>query len=362
MDRSGRIESVSWTSGCDVLLLEDRDDIHWMTGFSGSIASLLIDGSNSSAYLLVDARYVERASDEVSSAGAHVEVVVPDAGRSVDEMLTVLSGGRAVGLDGSRTTLARARRLATSMTTLEVEHNVADLRRVKSAAEAALMAEAARIATDALLAVVADGLSGRTERAIRGRLDSLMIAMGADEPAFPTIVASGPRAARPHHEAGDDVVSDDDMVIVDMGARVQGYRSDMTRTVRVGNPGHECSEMFSLVLQAQQAGVEAVRAGVVGFEVDAAARRVFRAAGREDEFVHGTGHGVGLAIHETPILGPRCEMALLDGEVVTVEPGLYRVGVGGVRIEDLVVVGLDGCTTLTLAPKELSCPRLPRTI
>jgi Xaa-Pro aminopeptidase len=184
-----------------------------------------------------------------------------------------------------------------------------------------------------------------------------MLELGADGPAFTTIVASGPRAARPHHEAGEARVSPDDLVIIDMGAEVDGYRSDMTRVVEVGNPGAERSAMLASVRRAQAAGVAGVRAGVVGAEVDRAVRRVFASDGCEDEFVHGTGHGVGIDIHEAPVLGPRCEAVLREGEVVTVEPGLYRVGVGGVRIEDLVVVGANGCRNLTLAPKELSCPR-----
>ena len=158
-------------------------------------------------------------------------------------------------------------------------------------------------------------------------------------------------------EAGDDVVDRNDMVIVDMGAEVGGYRSDMTRVVVVGEPGVERRRMLETVREAQAEGVATVRAGVAGAGVDAAVRAVFAAAGCESEFLHGTGHGVGISIHETPVLGPRCEEVLRSGEVVTVEPGLYRVGVGGVRIEDLVVVGADGCRNLTLAPKELSCPR-----
>ena len=185
---------------------------------------------------------------------------------------------------------------------------------------------------------------------------------GADDVSFPTIVAAGPNASRPHHEPGDRIIVNGDAVIIDMGASVHGYRSDMTRTVLIGDVGEEIREMHGIVREAQQAGVDAVRAGVGGADVDRAVRDVFARYGTEHEYLHGTGHGVGLVIHEQPILGPRCSATLLAGEVVTVEPGLYRVGVGGVRIEDLVVVTDTGCRILTQTPKELSCPQSARTI
>jgi Xaa-Pro aminopeptidase len=188
-----------------------------------------------------------------------------------------------------------------------------------------------------------------------------MAGLGADDVSFPTIVASGPNAARPHHEAGERVISEGDVVIVDMGAEVGGYRSDMTRTLTVGSVPADTGEMWDIVRMAQQAGLDTVRAGVEGREVDAAVRAVFSRHGVEHEYLHGTGHGVGLLIHEQPILGPSCTERLLEGEVVTVEPGLYRGGTGGVRIEDLVVVTATGCRILTQTPKELPCPPSART-
>ncbi|MEY3588522.1 MAG: hypothetical protein RJA47_1118 [Actinomycetota bacterium] len=228
--------------------------------------------------------------------------------------------------------------------------------RVKTPAELASIERAAGIADDALAKVVGRGIVGFTEREVRDLLEAEMSRLGSDAPSFPTIVAAGTNGVHPHHEPTDAVVAAGDMVVIDMGATVGGWMSDMTRTVRVGPVSAELEEMHVLVRAAQEAGLAAVRPGVSGREVDEAVRAVFRAAGVEHEFVHGTGHGVGTVIHEQPILNRSCETTLLEGEVVTVEPGLYREGVGGVRIEDLVVVTTTGCRSLTRTPKELSCP------
>jgi Xaa-Pro aminopeptidase len=209
---------------------------------------------------------------------------------------------------------------------------------------------------------VTDGFAGKTEKQIRNRLDHLMRETGADDVAFDTIVATGPLGARPHHEPSDAIVEDGHGVVIDFGAMVQGYKSDMTRTIRVGDVSAEYQRMFDLVIEAEAAGIASVKAGAVGAAVDAAARAVFLREGVDHEYVHGTGHGIGLYIHEQPILSPRCTAVLGVNEVVTVEPGLYRGGVGGVRIEDLVVVTGDSCRILTHTPKDLTCPRSPRTI
>lgn len=228
--------------------------------------------------------------------------------------------------------------------------------RVKTPDELARIERAASIADLALAAVLAGGIAGLTERDLRDRLDGEMSRLGSDGPSFPTIVATGRNGVHPHHEPTSDVIRPGHMVVIDMGATVGPWRSDMTRTVRVGDTGDELENMHSLVLAAQEAGLRSVRPGVTGREVDEAVRSVFRSAGVEAEFVHGTGHGIGTVIHEEPILNRSCDTALMEGEVVTVEPGLYREGVGGVRIEDLVVVTRTGCRILTHTPKELSCP------
>jgi Xaa-Pro aminopeptidase len=184
-------------------------------------------------------------------------------------------------------------------------------------------------------------------------MEQLFHEEGADGLAFPIDIASGPTAASPHAVSGDRVVQEGDLVIVDAGAVVDGYCSDCTRTFAAGEVSDSLRETYEVVLQGQQAGLDAVRAGVSGRDADTEARAVIADAGYGENFGHGLGHGVGLLVHEAPVLRPESEDVLAAGNVVTVEPGIYLSGVGGVRIEDLVVVTEDGCEVLTSFPKDL---------
>ncbi|MGA0862887.1 MAG: M24 family metallopeptidase [Ilumatobacteraceae bacterium] len=355
-----RARSVASTIGAEVILLARLDDVRWMTGFTGGTGWAVFDKSACRGVLMVDGRYGERAMAEVANSGAPFDVEVSST--SHDDRLSAFVGSRTVAVDPTQVSAARMSAVRARSAVVEEPSPLDELRRTKDPVEISHMERAAAIADAALAEVVADGLCGRTERQIRNRLEMLMRESGADEPAFPTIVATGANGARPHHEPGDAVVCDGDAVVIDMGARVSGYRSDMTRTVLVGRVDDEMIDMFNTVTRAQAAGLATVRTGVAGSEVDGACRAVFREVGCEHEFLHGTGHGVGLAIHEHPILGPRCATTLLSSEVVTVEPGLYRVGSGGVRIEDLVVVEEHGHRLLTRTPKDLTCPPSARMI
>lgn len=338
------------------------EDIRWLTGFTGGTAQLLVDTGAARAWLLVDGRYVERAEAEIESADASVEIVPVESGAMLTEVLSRLPIGDEISVDPSHLTAAHFSMLQTKFLVHSQISNIDDLRRVKDAHEIELMARAALIADAALQEVISGGLVGKTEREVRNQLDYLMRLGGADDVGFHTIVATGPNGARPHHEPSDAVIENGHGVVIDMGALVDGYRSDMTRTVLVGTVSDEYRIMFDTVRTAQQAGLDAVSAGVLGSDVDSAVRAVFSHTGVEHEFVHGTGHGIGLFIHEPPILSPRCNAVLGRDEVVTVEPGLYRKGVGGVRIEDLVVVTDTRCRILTLTPKDLTCPRSQQTI
>ena len=342
------------------LLVTRAEDIRWLTGFSGSTATVLVS-QEGRVILFADGRYVERASDEAEAGGHVVEVVRTQGGAAVLGDISSTAGGGDVSVDPHSVTAAFMDELCSRTRVVRGPCPVAALRRVKDADELALIERAAAIADSALQGVVADGIGGRTEAEVRLRLDSEMLRLGADGLSFPTIVASGPNGARPHHEPSRRSITGGDMVVIDMGAEIGGYRSDMTRTVAVGTVGPELEEMRAVVTRAQAAGLGAVRAGAAGSDVDAAVRAVYREHGVEHEYLHGTGHGVGLVIHEQPIMGPSCTEVLSAGEVVTVEPGLYRKGVGGVRIEDLVEVTATGCRILTHTPKELSCPPSART-
>ena len=361
MTVSTRLQSFYSSASAPYVLVVRLQDIRWLTGFTGGTARLLVDRRTQTSYLLVDGRYVERAEQELAQAKSETHVVAVASGETMATVLAQRIDGE-IAVDFHHITAAQLRELNEEFHVVEESGHLDRLRRIKDAVEIELMTQAAAIADKALQHVVSEGLLGDTEKQIRNRLDAAMRHFGADTVSFDTIVATGANGARPHHEPGDTVVELGHGVVIDMGAEVNGYRSDMTRTIRIGEWSPEYAHMFALVREAQSAGVASVRAGVQGSQVDDVVREVYRRENVEHEYVHGTGHGVGLYIHEEPILSPRCTAVLSEGEVVTVEPGLYRKGVGGVRIEDQVVVTGTQCRILTLSPKELSCPRSLRTI
>jgi Xaa-Pro aminopeptidase len=235
-----------------------------------------------------------------------------------------------------------------------VEGLVEGMRAVKDAGEVKRMRAASALADAALEQLLAGGLAGRTEREVALELEVTMRRLGAERPSFEAIIAAGPQGALPHAAPRDVEIGKGELVVIDWGAQLDGYCSDCTRTVATGEVGEPAVEVYGLVLQAQLTGLRAVRAGAERSAVDAAAREVIEAAGYGDQFGHGLGHGVGLAIHEEPRLTKAAEGKLEAGNAVTIEPGVYLPGRFGVRIEDLVVVGDDGCEILTSLPKELT--------
>jgi len=230
---------------------------------------------------------------------------------------------------------------------------VEDLRAVKEPGELQSIREAADLADDMYEYIQSRGLVGRTEREVALDVEREMRERGAEDPSFPSIVASGAHGALPHADPRDERIAANTLVIVDMGCRVDGYCSDCTRTFATGDLEDEAIEVYELVLAAQQESLAAIHAGVEGREVDAVARNLIDAAGHGEHFGHGLGHGVGLEIHEAPRLAQTAEAALTSGNVVTVEPGVYLPGAFGVRIEDLVIVRDDGAEVLSHFPKPL---------
>lgn len=357
---AGRAERA-WEalSGCgaDAVLVVDPLDIRWLTGFSGSAGVVVLSPRPA---LVVDGRYADQAASQLAVAGCVADVVVAPGGASVDDE-AVRRAGAVVGFDPTATTVARIRRWrdAGASDLVEVD-GFARWRAVKSPAELARI-EAAASATDVAMAD-APVVEGDTEVVVRDRIEHGMRNAGADGPGYGTIVASGPNAALPHHRPTRRVIGSGDVVVIDAGAEVDGYRSDMTRTVGIGPVDPALVTWWEIVAEAQEAGVGAIRPGATGGDVDAAVRRVLARHGVEEWFVHGTGHGVGLAIHESPWLRRGSTDVLEPGMVVTVEPGLYRKGLGGVRIEDLLVVTSTASRHLTRAPKDTPCPPSARTI
>jgi Xaa-Pro aminopeptidase len=316
------------------------------------------------ALLVTDGRYRERAADEVAAVGAQVDVVAEfTVAEQRAAIIASLEGVPSVGAEAAAMSHQLWGTFASDLPLRAADGLVEDGRRSKDVAEIARIAEACRCA-DLALAEVAPMLGDRmTEADVRMELEYRMRRHGADGPSYDTIVASGPQhAARPHHQASSRMIVEGDTVVIDVGALVDGYHSDMTRSYVIGEPTLEQSGIYEFLLAVQLAGLAAVRAGTAASDVDLACRSMIDEGGYGDWFLHSTGHGVGLLIHEDPYESRVSTQQLRVGDVVTVEPGLYRVGFGGFRIEDLVEVTETGCRQLTASPKESPCLPSPPTI
>jgi Xaa-Pro aminopeptidase len=356
-DRANRLRAALEPAGCDVLLVTHLTNVRYLTGFTGSAGVLVVAADG--LLFVTDGRYAEQAEEELAAAGVTARIEIGRTGEAQREAVaTELSGTARIGLESEHVSWADQRRYAESWfpdaAVVPVEGAVEALRVVKDPGEVARIEAACGIADAALAAVVPLLDGGPTETAFALALDDEMRRRGADDISFETIVASGPNGSRPHHTPSDRAIERGDLVVVDFGALVDGYHSDMTRTIPVG--GLDAVDdvqrrMVTVVTEAQAAGVAAVHAGESARHVDAACRSVIEDAGWGDAFVHGTGHGVGLDIHEDPKVSWAADGTLADGHVVTVEPGVYLPGHGGVRVEDTVVVTSTGCRPLTRAPK-----------
>lgn len=359
-DRVERLAALVVEEGLDQLLVGDLvrpgdsacdaiANLRWLTGFTGT-SGLAVVGSEERIFV-TDFRYVERAAREVSSDFERVR-----AERELLGSLVTRLRGR-VGYDDAHTSVKNLRKLeelAPEGVELAAAGGLVErLRRHKDEGELQAIADAARLADEVYEWIFERGVVGRTEREIMLAAHERMRELGAEDPSFPAIVAAGENSPLPHHESSEREVRAGELLLIDMGAIVDGYCSDCTRTVATGELDDEASEVYELVRSAQQDGLEAIRAGVGGREADSVAREPIAAAGYGDNFGHGLGHGVGLEVHEAPRLSQKSDETLEAGDVVTVEPGIYLPGRFGIRIEDLVTVTEDGYRNLSGVPKEL---------
>jgi Xaa-Pro aminopeptidase len=339
-------------AGVDALLVTNLVNVRYLTGYTGSNGLALIGFSGCT--FVTDFRYVEQAAEQVDAAFDRRRGE-RDLLETVEELLP--GGPVRLGFEESHMSVRTHRRLRELLpervSLIGVSGVVERLRAVKEPAEVDSMRRAAAIADDALRSVLERGLVGRTERDVALELEQRIRLLGSEDVSFPAIVAGGAHAALPHASPRDVEISRGELVVIDWGARVDGYNSDCTRTVAAGAADEDAASVYSLVLEAQLAGVGAVRPGADGRDVDSAARDLIEAAGHGTEFGHGLGHGVGLEVHENPRLSQRSDDVLAAGNAVTVEPGIYLPGRLGVRIEDLVIVTDDGCEILSSIGKEL---------
>jgi Xaa-Pro aminopeptidase len=328
------------------LLITNLVNIRYLTGFDSSNAALLVDPGEPTR-LYTDFRYIA-AADEVSG----VEAV-----QTKRSLLADVAGRLRGRLAFEADVLPYSQFEALSAGGLELvpaSGIVEALRAVKDDEEIELMRRAALAADRAFEALTAETWIGRSERDLAWRLRQLLHAHGADKLAFDTAIAAGQNGAKPHAEPGDDIVLQNTLVVADWGAEIDGYCSDCTRTLATGAPPKELRRAFDVCLEAQLAAVAGIKPGMTGHQADEIARGIIAEAGFGDAFGHGLGHGVGVAIHEAPRLAAESEDVLEPGNVVTIEPGIYLPGLGGVRIEDLAVVREDGVELLTSFPKEFA--------
>ena len=352
-DRADKLADALAEREADVLLVTDLVNVRWLTGFTGSSGAAVV-GREGTRRFVTDFRYLTQSAEQLDPAWER-------------EIAVDLLAGVAKGLPGSgelklafedahmsdKDHARLSGMLRAGIKLVSAGNTVEALRAIKVPEELDAIRAAVRLADDALIDVLQRGLVGRTEREVALDIEFTMRRMGAEAASFPPIVAAGEHGALPHAAPRDVAIPSGTLCVIDWGAQLDGYASDSTRTYATGELDARDAAVYELVLRAQLAGVDAVRAGPTGREVDAVARAIIDAAGHSEHFGHGLGHGVGLEVHEGPRLSRQGEDLLAAGQVVTVEPGVYVPGAVGVRIEDLVAVTPDGNEVLSGLPKAL---------
>lgn len=353
-DRLSRLRDRMRTAEIDGLVVSSPSNIFYLSAFRGSSGAVLVTGQR--LLLFSDFRYRLQAREEAPQF-EFVEApkrLLARVGETAGE-----DGLQRLGYDPAHLTCEMRDELAEGTPDLDLapaEGLVETLRSVKSADEIDRIAAAAALADKALTHMIALLRPGAIEREIALEGEFLMRRQGAEAAAFDVIVASGPRSALPHAETTDRELRPGDLVVIDIGAKVSGYCSDMTRTFAVQSAPKTAQDIYGIVYGAQRAAAAGVHAGAVCGNVDSIARSIIEEAGHSDDFGHGLGHGVGIEVHEAPRLAKDQEAALVAGNVVTVEPGIYVDGFGGVRLEDLLVVRDEGADTITGSPMPAELP------
>ncbi len=356
MSRFAAIAAVLDRYELDAMLLTGAANRFYATGFAtdseGGVALVTKQGN----FFFTDSRYIEAAEQAVDDAAIGLVDSKKGYLSWLNEALA-LSGAQVVGFEEDHMTVADFRAYEEKLycQLKPAAELMQQLRQSKDEAELAAMTAAQRIAEQAFTQLLCELRVGMTERQLAARLQYLAISAGAEKMSFDTIVASGPNSSMPHAVPTDRAVREGDFITFDFGCVYHGYCSDMTRTIAIGQVTEEMTQVYAIVQQAQQAGLDAARAGKTGAEVDAAARDIIKAAGYGAYFGHSLGHSLGLEVHERPNATPANDKPLPEGAVISIEPGIYLPGKFGVRIEDTVVLRRDGCENMMKLSKDLMC-------
>ncbi|MDD2336513.1 MAG: Xaa-Pro peptidase family protein [Geobacteraceae bacterium] len=334
----------------DAILVSDMKDMRYLSGFTGSEGLLLL--TRAETFLLVDSRYTAQAKAETSG------LTVVEFREKKTALSSLLSeyALSSLGIQAERVTVSFYNEMVKHLPTVRVFQMAAEvtlLRVIKDSREIECLGKTAKLASEALLNILQTIQPGDTEKDIALRLEFAMRSAGADDKAFDFIVASGERGALPHGRATSKPLCRGELVTIDFGALLEGYNSDETVTVAFGKPDEQQRKIYQIVKDAHDIAFDAVKPGVQCKDIDSVAREYITKQGYGDYFGHGLGHGVGLDIHEKPLVSFRSEDVVLEGMVFTIEPGIYIPGWGGVRIEDMVVATSDGCRLLSRVPKDL---------
>lgn len=336
----------------DSILVTSPIHVRYLSGFTGSNGALIVN-KDLSAQICTDGRYTTQIAEEVPDIEALIERA------SATTLLAQVEGPRCIAIEAAQTTLDQldSLREATQedVELIPVSGVVESIRLTKDSFELDRLRDVAALASQAFEDLLAAGelAEGRSERQVAADLEYRMRLLGAERPSFDTIVASGPNSAKPHHGAGDRILQRGDLVTIDFGAHARGFNSDMTRTLVMGEAGEFEAEIYDIVLRSQLAGVEAAYSGANLFDIDAACRKIIEDAGYGEYFVHSTGHGIGLEVHEAPSASKTSQGVLETGSTLTIEPGIYVPGKGGVRIEDTLIITSGAPEIITKVSKDL---------
>ncbi|WP_405383881.1 aminopeptidase P family protein [Phascolarctobacterium sp.] len=353
MTRINRVLELMAKLYIDCVIIKDVTTIRYLTGFTGDSSLFYLDRKQ--GVLITDGRYTQQAKEEMKyfKVLEYIPVNANSIWQAAAE-LALKSSANVVGFDGAAYSYTDYVALNELLGEVPMESmDLSAIRMIKDKKELDLLVKAAAIADEAFMRLLEDIRPGRTERNLAGRLEYYMRSLGSEKTSFDTIVASGARSALPHGMASDKVVEVGDFITFDFGAVFKGYHSDMTRTIVLGMANSWQREIYTVVEEAQLKGMKAARPGMTGAELDAVVRKVITDCGYGDYYVHGTGHGVGLEIHEMPNINKRGDTVLRTGMIFTIEPGIYIPGKGGVRIEDTVVLTEEGAHALNGVKKQL---------